>query len=187
MGADKNSSPKRELGLYPKVTTKDSQMSFLRSLSHYGPTNLRNKPQTILKRKHEPRSKGLSNPASTLADSPRPWGGRSAVTGRTVRNPRADGPLITTERPDKHPSMRTVCTSSTDGPQATCAVRTVRDVQADGLPNTYQPKTVGQPDRNKGAQEHAMNMKNTWTNFTTWTVRLLPADGPPGTGTAARA
>jgi hypothetical protein len=27
----------------------------------------------------------------------RPWGGRSAVIGRTVRYPRADGPLITTE------------------------------------------------------------------------------------------
>jgi hypothetical protein len=100
MGADKNSSPKRELGLYPKFTTKDSHTSLPKSRSHYGPTNPRNKPQTIPKRKHKQRSKGLSNPASTLADSPRPWGGRSAVTGRTVRNPRADGPLFTIERPD---------------------------------------------------------------------------------------
>jgi hypothetical protein len=93
MGADKNSFPKRELGLYPKFTTKDSHTSLPRSRSHYGPTNPSNKPQTILKRKNKPRSKGLlSNPASTLADSPRPWadglrspGGRSATHGRTVR------------------------------------------------------------------------------------------------------
>jgi hypothetical protein len=99
MGADKNSSPKRELGLYPKFTTKDSHTSLPRSRSHYGPTNPRNKPQTIPKRKHETRSKGLSSPANTLADSSRPWGVRSTVTGWTVRYPRADGPLIATERP----------------------------------------------------------------------------------------
>jgi hypothetical protein len=74
-----------------------------------------------------------------------------------------------------------------DGPQSIGAVRTVRDVQADGPPNTYQLKTAGQPDRNIGAQEHVTNTKNTWTNFSTRTVRLLPVDGPPGTGTAARA
>jgi hypothetical protein len=50
------------------------------------------------------RSKGLSCPANTLADSPRPWGGRSAVTGQTVRYPWADGLLIATERPDDHPN-----------------------------------------------------------------------------------
>jgi hypothetical protein len=49
MGADKNSSPKRELGLYPKFTTKDSHTSLPRSHSHNGPTNPRNKPQTIPK------------------------------------------------------------------------------------------------------------------------------------------
>jgi hypothetical protein len=75
MRADKNSSPKRELGLYPKFTATDS---------HNGPTNPRNKPQMIPKRKHEARSKGLSCPAGALADSPRPWGERSAVTVWTV-------------------------------------------------------------------------------------------------------
>jgi hypothetical protein len=88
MGADKNSSPKRELDLYPKFTATDSHTSLPRSRSHNGPTNSRNKPQTIPKRKHEARSKGLSCPAEALADSPRPWGGRSAVTVRTVRDPR---------------------------------------------------------------------------------------------------
>jgi hypothetical protein len=32
-----------------------------------------------------------------------------------------------------------------------------------------------------------MNTKNTWTNFTMQTVRLLPADSPPGAGTTAEA
>jgi hypothetical protein len=85
MGADKNSSPKREPSLYPEFTTKDSHTSLPRSRSHSGPTNRRNKPQTIPKRKHDSRSKGLSCPATTLADSPRTWGGRSATRGQTVR------------------------------------------------------------------------------------------------------
>jgi hypothetical protein len=88
MGADKNSSPKRELGLYPKFTTKDSHMSLSRPRSHYGRTNPRNKPQTIPKRKHEARSKGLSYPAVTQADCPRSPGGLSAVTARTYHDPR---------------------------------------------------------------------------------------------------
>jgi hypothetical protein len=88
MGADKNSSPKRELGLYPKFTTTDSHTSLPSSHSHNGPTNPRNKPKMIPKRKHEVRSKGLSCRAGALADSPQPWGGRSAITMRTVRDPR---------------------------------------------------------------------------------------------------
>jgi hypothetical protein len=43
MGADKNSSPKRELSLDPKFTTKDSHTSLPRSRSHDGRTNPRNK------------------------------------------------------------------------------------------------------------------------------------------------
>jgi hypothetical protein len=88
MGADKKSSPKRELSLDPKFTTKDSHTSLPRSCSHNGRTNPRNKPQTIPKRKHEPRSKGLSCSAAVQADGPRPWGGLSATTTRTVRTTR---------------------------------------------------------------------------------------------------
>jgi hypothetical protein len=88
MGTDTNSSSKRELGLYPKFTATDSHTSLPRSRSHNGPTNPRNKPQMIPKRKHEARSKGLSCTAKALADSPRPWGGRSAVTMQTVHDPR---------------------------------------------------------------------------------------------------
>jgi hypothetical protein len=187
MGADKNFSPRRELGLYPKFTTKDSHTSLPRSRSHSGPTNPRNKPQTIPKRKQDSRSKGLSNPAQCQADGPRAWGGQSADTGRTVRYSRADGPVIATERPNAHLDTRTVRTWSSDGPRATGAARTVCNVQADGPPNTSQPKTAGQPDLNENAQERVTNTRNTWTNFTTRTVRLLPTDCLPGTGTAARA
>jgi hypothetical protein len=87
MGADKNFSPKRELGLYPKFTTKDSHTSLPRSRSHDGRTNPRNKPQLIPKRKHEPRSKGLSYSAAVLADGPRPPRGRSVPhSGRSVKH-----------------------------------------------------------------------------------------------------
>jgi hypothetical protein len=122
-------------------------MSLLRSRSHYGPTNPRNKPQTIPKRKQESRSKGLSNPVQCRTDGPRAWGEQSADTGRTVCYPWVDGPLIATERPDAHYNTRTVRTSSTDGPQATGAVRTVRDVQADGLPNCNRQNSW--PNRSK--------------------------------------
>jgi hypothetical protein len=187
MGADKNSSPKRELGLGPKFTTKDSRMSLPRSHSHIGPTNPRIKPQTIPKRKHNSRSKGLSDPAQCRADGPRAWGGRSADTRWTVRYPRADGPLIATERPDEHPNTRTVRTRSSDDPRATGAARTVRGhwadgsahkrtvcyPYADGPTNPFSPETVGQTNRNEDAKEHATNTKNPRTKSSTWTVHGL--------------
>jgi hypothetical protein len=126
MGADKNSCLKRELGLCPKFTTKDSHMSLQRSRSHSGPTNPRNKPQTIPKRKHDSRSKGLSCPAKALVDSQRGRGGRSARTGGTVCNPRADGPLNATEPQAAHPETRMVRTLHVDCPRATRAAWTVR-------------------------------------------------------------
>jgi hypothetical protein len=85
MGADKNFSPKRELSLDPKFTTKESHTSLPRSRSHDGRTNPRNKPQTVPKRKHKQRRKGLSCSAAVQAEGPRPWGGLSATTARTVR------------------------------------------------------------------------------------------------------
>jgi hypothetical protein len=93
MGAEKNSSPKRELVLCPKFTTKDSHTSLPRSRSHNGPTNPRNEPQTNLKRKHNPRSKGLGCPAKLKVDGPQPSSGRSVIRNRSTGSaPRtADG------------------------------------------------------------------------------------------------
>jgi hypothetical protein len=139
-----------------------------------------NKPQTIPKRKHESRSKGLSNPAQCQVDGLRARGGQSADTERTVRYPRADDPLIATERSDTHSNTRMVRTSLTDGLRATGATRTVRDVQADGPPNSTRQKTVGQMDRNEDAQEHMMNTKNPRLPGSTRTVRAYQADCPVG-------
>jgi hypothetical protein len=186
MGADKNSSPKRELGLYPKFIATDSHTSLPRSRSHNGPTNPRNKPQTIPKWKHEARSKGHSCAAGALADSLRPCGERSAITVRTVRDPRRTVCQTRTERPNQHLDTQTVRTTSLDGARATRAARTVCDVRADSPPNTLRAKATGHPDRNQSAQEHATNMKNTWTNYSTRKVREHPTDGLPGTGTTAR-
>jgi hypothetical protein len=85
MGADKNSSPMRELGLCPKFTNKDSHTSLPRSRSHNGPTNPRNKPQIIPKRKHDSRSKGLSRSARHQAGRLQALGGPSARPRRTVQ------------------------------------------------------------------------------------------------------
>jgi hypothetical protein len=120
-------------------------------------------------------------------DGPLTPGGQSATFGRTVRDPRADSELNATEPPNTHLEMRTVRTLHTNCPRATRVARTVRDLWEDDLPNPSRPKTVGQTDRKESAQEPAKNTKYTWTNFTLRTVRLLPTDGPPGTGTAARA
>jgi hypothetical protein len=165
-----------------------------RSRSHYGPTNHRNKPQTIPKQNHEPRSKPLSCPVNTLADTPRHRGGRTAVTGRTVRYPRANGPLNATERSDEHPNARTVYTWSSDSPRATRAAQTVRGLRADGPAHTrvvcdpyadcptnpFQLETNDQTNQNEDAQEHATNTKNPRT-------RKLHADCPwPIGGLSAR-
>jgi hypothetical protein len=83
--------------------------------------------------------------------------------------------------------MRTVRTLHVDCPRATRVERTVRDLHADGPPNTLRPETAGETDRKESAQEQAKNTKNTWMNFTSRMVRLLPVVGPLGTGTAARA
>jgi hypothetical protein len=63
------------------------------------------------------------------ADGPWTPGGRSATHG-------ADGPLIATERPNKHPKTRTVRTWSSDGPRETGVAQTVRDPQADSPSRT---------------------------------------------------
>jgi hypothetical protein len=90
MGADKNSSPKRELGLYPKFTTKDSHTSLPRSRSHYGPTNPRNKPKRSQSESTNQEAKDLA----ALRD-----------TRRTVRDHGADGPRPTGERSVNHNRM----------------------------------------------------------------------------------
>jgi hypothetical protein len=144
-----------------------------RSRSHDRRTNPRNKPQTIPKRRHEPRNKGLSCSAAVQADGPRPWGGLSATTthgGRSVTHYRRTQPAP----------------PHADGPRATRVARTVRDVPADCPPNHFPPKATVQPDRNEGAQEHAENTKNIWDKSTTRTVCTLLADCPLGAKTAAR-
>jgi hypothetical protein len=57
----------------------------------------------------------------------------------------------------------------------------------DGPPYASRTEIASQTDRKESTQELAKNTKNNWTNFTLRTVRLLPADGPPGTGESARA
>jgi hypothetical protein len=116
MGVDKNSFPRGELGRYSKIRTKDSPKILSRSRSHRVPTNARNKPQTIPKRKAKLKEAMdlavLRTPWRTVrdpgADGPRSPSGRSVVTARTVCYPWVDGPLITTERRNKHTETQTV-------------------------------------------------------------------------------
>jgi hypothetical protein len=128
MGADKNSSPKRELGLNPKFTTTDFHTSLPRSRSHNGPTNPRNKPQMIPKRKHEARSKRLSCPAGALANSPRPWQspcGRSTTHGGLSIKHEQKDPTGTSTREWSVPRPRTVREQLVPRGQSAASGRTV--------------------------------------------------------------
>jgi hypothetical protein len=186
MEADKNSSPNREFGLGPKFTTKDSHMRFPRSRNHNGPSNPRNKPQTIPKRKWNSRSKELSSSAQHQADRPQAPGGPSARPRRTIRGAGADCPKTT-------PNLQ-YCTL-TNGPSVeipriirdlNTPTWTVRGPQADRPPNTLQLKTARKTERNQDTQEQATNTKNTKPAGSTRTVRGLQADCPPGTNRTTR-
>jgi hypothetical protein len=185
MGADENSSPWREPGLCPNFTTKDSHTSLSRSRSHNGPTNPRNKPQTIPKWKHNSRSKGLSNPAQCQADGARAWGGRPADTGRTVRYRRVDCPLITTKRPDTHPETRMVCTWSSDGPRATGATQTIRDPQPDSPARTWTvryPYTDGPTNLLQQNFDTSKDLHVSSQELDEHVMNLHLADGPRAMG-----
>jgi hypothetical protein len=139
MGADKNSSPKRELGLCPKFTIKDSHTSLPRSRSRYRPTNPRNKLQTIPKQKHESRSKGLSNSMRHQADS---------------HGDRADGPRVTDGQSEKGSRPSSSTPQITDSPHPILGRSASNRCRADGPPNTSWPKTAGQPDHSRTRDEH---------------------------------
>jgi hypothetical protein len=105
-------------------------MSLPRSRSHKGPTNPRNKPQTIPKRKRNSRSKGLRQSAVSCVDHPQGGGGLSAGTRRTVRELVAECPNMVPKPPVAHCKKWTVhplpadrprradCPSSPRGPSA---------------------------------------------------------------------
>jgi hypothetical protein len=97
-------------------------MSLPRSHSHNAPTNPRNKPQTIPKRKHDSKSKRLSCPTNHQADRLRPPGKPSASSGglsEKQSRTSSTAPSITDRRdgpadrlPHHEPSstlVRTVC------------------------------------------------------------------------------
>jgi hypothetical protein len=116
----------REISAYVPNHNQGFHTSLPRSRSHNGPTNPRNKPQTIPKWKHNSRSKGLSCPAKPLADSPRGYGGPSASCGGLSKK-RSRTSSTTPSIMDRlcwprGPSVppRTVRHSSTDRPRTSC-------------------------------------------------------------------
>jgi hypothetical protein len=85
MGADKNSSPKRELGLCPKSTTKDSHTSLSRSVVTMDLPTVGTNPKQSQSESETQGAKDLAtlrNPRRTVrdlrADRPRGYGGPSA-------------------------------------------------------------------------------------------------------------
>jgi hypothetical protein len=180
MGADKNSSPKRELGLYPKFTTTDSHTSLPRSRSHNGSTNPRNKPQTIAKRKHETRSKGLSCPEQPWrtvhvpgADSPQSPCGRSAThSGFSVKHDQND-PTGTSTRGRSVPRPRTVREKLVPREQSVTSGRTVRQTPYHQKPMAIRIKT-------KALKNTQRTRRTPGPKDSTPTVRTRHADSPRG-------
>jgi hypothetical protein len=159
MRANKNSSQKRELGVCPKFTAKDSHTGLPRSRSHNGPTNLMDKPQTIPKRKRNSRSKGLSSTAKPQADCPRPPGGPYAWVRRTVQKTLPNHQYSTL---NNGPSVLY--------PRTVRAAQTISTILADCPPNLVQPKAHSQTDRKRDKQEHTKNSTNCWLKASSRTV-----------------
>jgi hypothetical protein len=190
MGADKNSSRRMNSAYATKFTTKGTHTSLPRShsQSNNGPTNPRSKSQLKATRKRNSRKNDLDDmqsPWRTVcgdrAAGPHGGGGRSTWGWRTVREVAADSLKKPTEPPVPHPEKLTVHALSSDSPRATSAARTVRDLHVDSPQNLSQPKTAGNIDRNKSAQEHAMNTKNSRLNHASRTVFSVTTDGPAST------
>jgi hypothetical protein len=186
MGADKNSSPKRELGLCPKFTTKDSHRVCQGRVVTTDLPTLETNPKQSRSESTTQKAKDLATLHSARrtvrelrADCPRGLGGPSARHRRTVRKrPQTSSTAPTiTDRPWRH--LRP-CTTNT--PHADCP-RTPGEPSAKSL----QQKTAGKLDRKEDAQEQATNTKNTKQPGSTRIVRGLPADCPLGANRAARA
>jgi hypothetical protein len=153
-----------------------------RSYSHNGPTNPRNKPQTIPNESETQEAKDLAAlrmPRRTvrndLADNPRWTGGRSSRPRRTVRNYYPNNKYGTLKY------GRSVATPRTVRP-----ARTVRQRRADNPANLFQSKTPNSTDQNKATQELAKNTTNSRLLGSSRTVRRPRADGLPGAETTAR-
>jgi hypothetical protein len=124
MGADKNSSPKRELGLCPKFTTKDSHRVCQGRVVTTDLPTLETNPKQSRSESTTQKAKDLATLHSARrtvrelrADCPRGLGGPSARHRRTVRKrPQTSSTAPTiTDRPWRH--LRP-CTTNT--PHADC-------------------------------------------------------------------
>jgi hypothetical protein len=120
MGADKNSSPKRELGLYPDCHLIHAHTHNSGSkLGTHKPTRSRDKPQTKLEgleaeANHKRRSNKLS--AWVGVDCPHSRGGPSAVPWQTIRAALADCLKKPLEPPVAHHEKKTIRRLPADRP-----------------------------------------------------------------------
>jgi hypothetical protein len=197
MGVDKNSSPRRELGLCPKFTTKDPHTSLPKSRSHNGPTNLRSKPQTIPKRKRNSR-KELSRSALDQADRPQAPGGPSVRSRWTVRRHWADRPerlgglsawLRRTVR--KIPPNLQYCTSIADCPRWVCGPsapsRTVRHSSTDRSRTPCNKNPQIKWIERKTCKNSQRTRRTLGLSWSSWIDHHVLADCPPGGIPTARA
>jgi hypothetical protein len=176
MGADKNSSPKRELGLDPKFTTRESHTSLPRSYSHNGCTNPRNKPQTIPKWKQEAKDLAVLKQLrrivrSHLADCPRALRGRSANYGGCSVKHRQNNPTSTSTHGQSVPRPRTVRKQLVSRGLSAMSKRTVRQTTSHQKPLANQIKT-------KALKNTRRTRRTPGQKPSTQTVRTHHADGP---------
>jgi hypothetical protein len=101
MGPDKNYSPKRELSLCPKFTTKNLHTSLPRSRSHDGPPTLGTNSKQSQSESETQGAKDLATLRNTrktvrkhLVDRPCGLGGLSAGPRRTIRKIVPESPVL---------------------------------------------------------------------------------------------
>jgi hypothetical protein len=146
-------------------------MSLPRSHSHNGPTNPKNKPQTIPKRKRNSKSKGLSSSALDQADCPqaptdrpRDVGGLSASTGQSVCKAWVDCPRGCGGLCENNPRTSSTAPSITDrpcrhlGPSATNTLHADCPRTPDG-PSAKPPAT--EDGRKIGSKERCLRTSDT--------------------------
>jgi hypothetical protein len=188
MGADKNSSPKRELGLCPKFTTKDSHTSLSRSRSHNVPTNPRNRPQLNPTQKHNSKSKGHRQSGKYQADCPECPRGLFARRARTIREEGTDHPKMLPEPPVLHRENRIVPDGPADRPPRhgpSASSRTVRHSSTDRLqtsctknPPTKRIEIKALKNSHEHEEQPGCQAPRGRSAVTSLTVRGDLADGP---------
>jgi hypothetical protein len=188
MGADKNSSPKRELSLcpnsQPRIPTRVCQSCVVTAdLPTLGANPKRSQSESKTQRAKYLAAKHWTRRTvrEALANCPRPPGGLSARVRRTVCGLRR---TVRKMIPD-HKYCTIINGLSAMGPRIVRPVTDHPTLKYGPSANSVQQKSTRKMDQTKGTKELTKNTTNCWLKASSWTVRQGCVDRPHGAQTAA--